>query len=75
MAKVINKSRPTVLVTHLSSSADEVFGNHEAASAWLDTPLWELNDASPREIVTRNGQQGFDKASDVLLRIEYGVYS
>jgi uncharacterized protein (DUF2384 family) len=53
----------------------EVFGDHDAAVRWLDTDLSELDDLSAREIVTRTGAPGLQRARDVLLRIEYGVYS
>ena len=59
----------------LQDCAVEVFGDREAALRWLDTDLWELDNLSPREMVTRHGASGLGRARDVLLRIEYGVYS
>jgi uncharacterized protein (DUF2384 family) len=62
-------------IAELQSYATEVFGDADAAAGWLDTGLWELDNLSPREIVARTGEPGLDRARDVLLRIEYGVYS
>ena len=59
----------------LRAYATEVFGESEAASRWLDTSLWELGNLSPNEAVRRLGEAGLVQARDVLLRIEYGVYS
>jgi uncharacterized protein (DUF2384 family) len=63
------------LTSELQIYAIEVFGDKEAALRWLDTGLWELDNLSPREIVRRTGDAGLACARDVLLRIEYGVYS
>jgi uncharacterized protein (DUF2384 family) len=62
-------------LAELQAYAVEVFGDHDAAVRWLDTGLSELDDLSAREIVTRTGAPGLQRARDVLLRIEYGVYS
>jgi uncharacterized protein (DUF2384 family) len=62
-------------MSELEAYATEVFGEVEAARHWLDTNLWELDNLSPRQIVARAGRPGLDRARDVLLRIEYGVYS
>jgi uncharacterized protein (DUF2384 family) len=63
------------LLGQLRVYAAEVFGAEDAARQWLETPLWELDNLSPSEAVARNGHTGFDRARDVLIRIEYGVYS
>jgi uncharacterized protein (DUF2384 family) len=63
------------LMSELEAYATEVFGEAEAARRWLDTNLWELDNLSPRQIIARAARSGFDRARDVLLRIEYGVYS
>src|SRR5579885_1020361 len=62
-------------MAELEAYATEVFGDPEAARSWLDANLWELDNLSPRQIVARAGQAGLGRARDVLLRIEYGVYS
>jgi uncharacterized protein (DUF2384 family) len=62
-------------LAELQAYAVEVFGDNDAAVGWLDTRLSEFDDLSAREIVTRTGVPGLQRARDVLLRIEYGVYS
>jgi uncharacterized protein (DUF2384 family) len=62
-------------MSELEAYATEVFGDRDAAFAWLETPLWELDNLSPRETAAGAGQAGIDRVRDVLLRIEYGVYS
>ena len=62
-------------LAELQAYAVEVFGDRDAALRWLDTGLSELDDLSAREIVIRTGAPGLERARDVLLRIEYGVYS
>jgi len=62
-------------MAEVEAYATEVFGDREAAAAWLETQLWELDNLSPREIVGREGDAGAERVRDVLLRIEYGVYS
>jgi uncharacterized protein (DUF2384 family) len=59
----------------LTDYAIEVFGQEDAALRWLDTGLWELDNLTPRQMVALHGEAGFQRARDVLLRIEYGVYS
>ena len=62
-------------LTELRAYATEVFGDAENALRWLETGLWELDNLSPNETVLRDGDAGLERARDVLLRIEYGVYS
>jgi uncharacterized protein (DUF2384 family) len=62
-------------LTELRAYATEVLGDAESAHRWLDTGLWELGNLSPNETVAREGDAGLVRARDVLLRIEYGVYS
>jgi len=62
-------------LAELQAYAMEVFGDHDAALRWLHTGLSELDDLSAREIVIRSGAPGLERARDVMLRIEYGVYS
>ena len=75
MGEPVLNAHDGALIAELTSAADEVFGNHDAASRWLETALWELDNLPPREIVIRSGRTGFERAHDVLVRIEYGVYS
>jgi len=62
-------------LAEIESYATEVFGEREAALRWLDTPLWELKNLSPRQWIAHKGPDGVQDVRDVLLRIEYGVYS
>ena len=42
-------------LAELESYTAEVFGDHDAEIRWLVTGLSELDNLSPREIVTRTG--------------------
>jgi putative toxin-antitoxin system antitoxin component (TIGR02293 family) len=75
MAQPLQNAQTDRRMAELHAYAAEVFGDEEAALRWLDTGLWELDNLSPRETVGRNGEPGLERARDVLLRIEYGVYS
>ena len=75
MAEPLRKSQDDPRIAELEAYAQDVFGNAAVAFRWLDTDLWELGNISPRSIVFRAGQAGLEQARDVLLRIEYGVYS
>lgn len=74
MAKQLKAAGDSKL-TELESYATEVFGDRDAALQWFDTPLWELKNLTPRQWIARTGQSGAQDVRDVLLRIEYGVYS
>jgi uncharacterized protein (DUF2384 family) len=60
MGQPLTRRKGNPRLTELCGYATEIFGDPAAAMTWLDTPLWEL---------------GLVAARDVLLRIEYGVYS
>jgi uncharacterized protein (DUF2384 family) len=75
MGQPLHDELPRERMAELEAYATEVFGDAEAARHWLDTALWELDNLSPREIVVRSGQAGLERAREVLIRIEYGVYS
>lgn len=75
MGQALQDALPEERMTKLEAYATEVFGDAEAARRWLDTALWELDNLSPREMVAQYGQAGLERARDVLVRIEYGVYS
>lgn len=51
-------------------AAERVFGDKEKAQRWMKTPLRQLNDRSPVEILNEDPQQ----VHDLLIRIEHGVY-
>lgn len=52
---------------------EEVFGNRDAFSKWLNLPNKALGGLEPHELIEIPG--GVAKVKDVLGRIEYGVYS
>jgi uncharacterized protein (DUF2384 family) len=74
MAKLL-KTVEVGKLTELESYATEVFGDRDAALKWLDTPLWELKNLSPLQWIAHTYGNGDRDVRDVLLRIEYGVYS
>lgn len=51
-------------------AAERVFGDKEKAQRWMKTPLKQLNDRSPIEVLNEDPQQVYD----LLIRIEHGVY-
>ena len=75
MGQPLRNADPGGWMADLEAYALEVFGEHDAAFGWLDTHLWELDNLTPREMARRDGGAGFERARDILLRIEYGVYS
>jgi uncharacterized protein (DUF2384 family) len=75
MARPQQNAHTDPRLAELQAYAVEVFGDEDAALGWLETSLWELDNLSPKETVRRAGELGLQRARDVLLRIEYGVYS
>jgi uncharacterized protein (DUF2384 family) len=75
MAKPLKTVEAVSKLTELESYATEVFGERDAALKWFGTPLWELKNLSPRQWIAHTGGDGVQDVRDVLLRIEYGVYS
>ncbi|MBS8269537.1 DUF2384 domain-containing protein [Halomonas litopenaei] len=51
-------------------AAERVFGDKEKAQRWMKTPLKQLNDRSPIEVLDEDPQQ----VHELLIRIEHGVY-
>jgi uncharacterized protein (DUF2384 family) len=51
--------------------ATEVLGDEQAALRWLDTPLWELHNLSPREVLAPARAPGLERVRDAMLRTEY----
>jgi putative toxin-antitoxin system antitoxin component (TIGR02293 family) len=51
----------------------EVFGNKENFFKWTELPNTALGGMKPLEIIELS--EGVSKVRDVLLRIEYGVFS
>jgi Protein of unknown function (DUF2384) len=57
----------------LWQQAVHLFGGPEKATRWLRTPLSELNDQTPEEVLSTGA--GTDTVEAILDRIEYGVFS
>lgn len=60
-------------VARVARRAVEVFGNHEVATKWLKLPNGALGGRAPLSLLDTDA--GAEKVTDVLGRIEYGVYS
>jgi putative toxin-antitoxin system antitoxin component (TIGR02293 family) len=59
-------------VVEVVARALEVFGDRTKALRWLRTPIPSLGDATPQEMLEREG--GIEQVEDVLGRIEHGVW-
>ena len=53
--------------------AESVLGNREKARHWLTSPNRALRNATPLSLLET--EAGADEVSNVLGRIDYGVYS
>ncbi len=60
---------PDVLMRH----ALDTFGNKVKALSWLSTPNPALDNAQPIELLEFPG--GAERVEEVLIRIDYGIYS
>ena len=60
-------------VAHILALAKEVLEDDEMAKIWLRTPQIGLNNRAPLEYL--NTGAGAREVEDLLLRIEYGVFS
>lgn len=62
---------------HLPSDIQElaahVLGSHALAQEWLNRPAVALDGRRPIELLTDSAEA--QKVKDLLMRIEYGVYS
>jgi putative toxin-antitoxin system antitoxin component (TIGR02293 family) len=59
-------------VVEIVARTMEVFGDRIKALRWLRTPLPSLGDATPQEMLERDG--GIEQVEEVLGRIEHGVW-
>jgi putative toxin-antitoxin system antitoxin component (TIGR02293 family) len=50
-----------------------LFGDERKASRWMATPLSELDDCTPEEVL--QSDPNTDVVSAILDRIDYGVFS
>ncbi len=53
--------------------ASQVFGSEDAALEWLYSPAMALNQQRPVDVLAQPG--GDVLVTDLLTRIEYGVYT
>jgi putative toxin-antitoxin system antitoxin component (TIGR02293 family) len=51
----------------------ELFGDEQKVIRWLATPLSELNDRTPEQVL--RDAPGGEEVSAILDRIDYGVFS
>lgn len=57
----------------LLAQAIRVFGNQEAAEQWFQSPALALNKQKPIDLMAT--EPGAKLVSDLLTRLEYGVYT
>jgi putative toxin-antitoxin system antitoxin component (TIGR02293 family) len=53
--------------------AVDTFGSVEKAELWFRTPLWELGERTPEQVLRENPAS--PEVEAVLIRIDYGVFS
>lgn len=53
--------------------AEKIFGSHEKAALWFEKPNHNLNGNSPLKLLS--SKSGTEQVTDILTRIEHGVYS
>jgi putative toxin-antitoxin system antitoxin component (TIGR02293 family) len=53
--------------------AVRVFGNEDKAAGWMNTPLQQLGERAPAEVL--NEDPNSEAVETLLVRIEYVVYS
>jgi len=59
-------------LVEVTARAVEVFGTREKALRWLKAPVRSLGDQSPLSVM--DTQEGIQRVSDVLGRVEHGVW-
>lgn len=64
---------PPQMRRRVLSKAAEVFGSRAHAKAWMERPALALDNARPVDLL--ESPQGVDLVMDLLIRLEYGVYS
>ena len=75
LEKTLSKSESDRLyrVARIAAYAEEVLGSAQAATAWLKTPLPSLGQVTPLSLLDTD--EGAQHVTDILGRIDYGVYS
>jgi len=63
------------LRARLLAKATDVLGDREKAIGWMKAPNRALGGATPTSVLDIDTALGARAAEDVLVRIEYGVFS
>ncbi len=63
------------LRARLQARATDVLGSKEKALRWMTSPNGALGGATPISVINADPELGARAADDVLVRIEYGVFS
>jgi putative toxin-antitoxin system antitoxin component (TIGR02293 family) len=79
----LHEPTPTELAAQLEhpnansiwSRALEVFGDEAKARSWMDTPRDIFGGRSPQDLVATGDSSEQRRVLEVLLRIDYGVFS
>lgn len=69
----LDQSNRTWKFAETLSKAIEVLGTQRAAEQWLVTPAMALNRRCPLDLMST--QAGSELVDDLLIRMEYGVYT
>jgi uncharacterized protein (DUF2384 family) len=64
---------PTAEIVH--ARALEVFGDDSKAAGWMSDPLPILNGKSPGEMVTSGDPENLRQVLQILISIDYGMFS
>ena len=63
------------LRARLQAKATDVLGSREKAIDWMKAPNGALGGATPISVLDTDTELGAKAVEDVLVRIEYGVFS
>ena len=63
------------LRARLQAKANNVLGSREKATDWMKAPNGALGGATPISVLDTDTESGARAAEDVLVRIEFGVFS
>lgn len=59
----------------VQARAREVFGDDATAAGWMSDPLPILDDRSPDEMVASGDPRNLRRVLEVLISIDYGMFS
>ena len=69
----VSKVLPAPNLAQVTELAIRVLGTRELAQAWLNTPALALDGQIPVDLL--GNETATQSVMDLLIRIEYGVYS